>query len=110
MRAGTLRHRVTLQALTETVDPDTGYRDKLWADVAQLSADITPLSGREYIAAAASQSAVSTRITIRYWPGVTAAMRLKQGDVLYNIEAVLPDKGSGREYLTLMCSTGVNDG
>ena len=110
MKAGTLRHRVTLQALTETGGPDTGYRDKSWADVAQLSADITPLSGREYIAAAASQSAVSTRITIRYWPGVTAAMRLKQGDVLYNIEAVLPDAKNGKEHLTLMCSTGVNDG
>ncbi|TKE23299.1 head-tail adaptor protein, partial [Klebsiella pneumoniae] len=29
---------------------------------------------------------------------------------IYNIEGVLPDPRSGREYLTLPCSEGDNDG
>lgn len=110
MRAGKLRHRVRLQAFTTTVDPDTGYRDKAWADVATLWADVAPLSGREFIAAAATQSAVTARITIRHRAGVTNNHRILHGTAIYNIEAVLPDAESGREHLTMMCSTGVNDG
>lgn len=111
MKAGSLRHRVDLQHFATTVNPVTGDRTKAWATVAAaLPAGIEPLSGKEFLAAAASQSQVSSRITIRYRPGVTAAHRLKQGDVIYNIEAVLPDNKTGREHLTLMCSQGVNDG
>jgi len=110
MRAGKLRHRVKLQAFTTTVDPDTGYRDKAWVDVAPLWAEVAPLSGREFIAAAATQSAVTARITIRHRAGVTNNHRIMHGGVIYNIEAVLPDANSGKEHLSLMCSTGVNDG
>lgn len=111
MKAGTLRHRVTLQAFTEVVDPVTGYRTKVWLDVASgIPADVAPLSGREYVAAAATQSSVTARITIRWRPGVTAQQRIVHGDAVYDIESVLPDAKSGREHLTLMCSTGVTDG
>lgn len=110
MRAGKLRHRVKLQAFTTTVDPDTGYRDKAWADVATLWAVVAPLSGREFLAAAATQSKVTARITIRHRAGVTNNHRILHGATVYNIEAVLPDANSGKEHLTLMCSTGVNDG
>ena len=110
MRAGKLRHRIQLQEFTTTVDPDTGYRDKAWADVAALWAEFAPLSGREFIAAAATQSAVTARITIRHRAGVTNNHRILHGGAVYNIEVVLPDAESGKEHLTLMCSTGVNDG
>lgn len=111
MRAGSLRHRVDLQCFANTVHPSTGDRSRVWTTVVEgLPAAIEPLSGREFLAAAASQSQVTSRITIRYRPGVTAAHRLKQGDVIYNIEAVLPDNKTGREHLTLMCSQGANDG
>lgn len=110
MRAGELRHRIKLQAFTTTVDPDTGYRDKAWVDVAELRAKVAPLSGREFLAAAATQSAVTARITIRHRAGVTNNHRILHGETIYNIESVLPDANSGKEHLTLMCSTGVNDG
>lgn len=111
MRAGSLRHRADLQQQGTTVDPATGDRVTAWVNVAAaVPVEIVPLSGREFLAAAASQSQVTSRITMRYRPGVTAAHRLRQGDVVYNIEAVLPDNKSGREWLTLMCSQGVNDG
>jgi hypothetical protein len=37
-------------------------------------------------------------------------MRVNHNGTIYNIHGVLPDKKSGREYLTLACSTGANDG
>ena len=77
---------------------------------ASIPASIEPLSAREFIQAAAVQSAVTARIVIRYLPGVTAAMRVRHGSLLYNIAGVLPDKITGREYLTLPVSEGVSDG
>ena len=83
MRAGSLRHRVDLQQQGTTVDPATGDRVTAWVTVAAaVPVEIVPLSGREFLAAAASQSQVTSRITMRYRPGVTAAHRLRQGDVV----------------------------
>lgn len=53
---------------------------------------------------------ITTRITIRFRPGVTRMNRILFRGGIYNIEGVLPDPKSGREYLTLPCSEGVNDG
>lgn len=110
MRAGLLRHRVTIQQRTETRDPDTGAVSFAWVDVATVWAAVEPLSAREFIAAQAAHSKVSARITIRYRADITAAMRIVHGSTLYNIEGVIPDNRSGREWLTLPVSAGVNDG
>jgi SPP1 family predicted phage head-tail adaptor len=109
MQSGKLRHRMTLQRRAVTRNRDGDVLQK-WVDVAKPWAAVEPVSGREFIAAAASQSKVSTRITIRYRAGVNHDMRILHRDRIYNIEAVLPDKVSGLEYLTLMCSEGVNRG
>lgn len=100
-----LRHRITIESLTIIRDVIGGVQE-VWTPVhASVPADIVPLSGREFIAAQSTQSLVTTRITIRYQPGILPAMRLVHGTDTYNIEAVLPDP-SLRRHLTLMCSTG----
>ncbi len=79
---------------------------------ASLPASIEPVSAREFGASNRIGSEVTTRIVIRWAPGVTADMRVRDlttGD-LYNIQGVLPDPKSNREYLTLPCTTGINDG
>lgn len=110
MQAGKLRHRVELQQSVTGRNPETGGVIDEWQPVATVWASIEPLSAREFIAAGATQASVTTRITIRYREGVTARMRAIYRDKVYNIEGVLPDPRSGREYLTLPCSEGVNDG
>ena len=110
MQAGKLRHRVQLQQKEQTQNPQTGAMVDTWNTVATVWASVEPLSAREFIAAGASQSSVTTRITIRYREGVTAKMRALYRGQIYNITGVLPDPESGREYLTLPCSEGVNDG
>jgi SPP1 family predicted phage head-tail adaptor len=109
--AGKLRHRVDIEQQTYTQNSQTGEMTLTWTTFAQsIPASIEPLSAREFIQAAAVQSDVTTRIVIRYRTGVTAAMRIKHGATLYNIRGVLPDKVTGREYITLPCSEGVSDG
>ncbi|WP_110642458.1 phage head closure protein [Salinicola sp. CPA57] len=110
MQAGKLRHRVELQQKGTGRNPDTGGVIDVWQSVTTVWASIEPLSAREFIAAGATQASVTTRITIRYREGVTAQMRAVSRGKIYNIEGVLPDDKSGREYLTLPCSEGVNDG
>src|SRR5690554_3243133 len=108
--AGRLRHRVMLQRQEETRDPESGAVTVNWVDVDPLWASVEPLSAREFIAAQATQSKVSARITIRYRDDVTAKDRMSYHGKVYNIEGVLPDLDSGLEYLTLPVSQGVNDG
>lgn len=109
--AGNLRHRVSIQRKQITQNPQTGAMTETWVDAwSNVPAAIEPLSAREFIAASAVQSEVTTRITIRYRAGVTASMRILHNDRIYNIQGVLPDPESGRSWLTLPCSEGVNDG
>jgi SPP1 family predicted phage head-tail adaptor len=109
VRIGALKHYVTIQQLTSSLDAN-GNTVEAWTDVASVWADITPLSAREFIAAQGLQSQVVARITIRHRTDVRASMRINHGGVIYNIAGVLADAGSGREYLTLPCSQGTNDG
>lgn len=106
LRAGDLDQRVTIQA------PATGQNDYgepllTWTDVATVWASINDLTGREFIAAGAAQSAVTTKIGIRYLAGVVPAMRVLYGSDVYNISAVL---GQDRVSLLLMCERGANLG
>jgi SPP1 family predicted phage head-tail adaptor len=120
MHAGKLRHRVLIEELvaqTDTADDviqneATGEVDRVWTPIAEVWAAIEPLSAREFLAAQAVQSKVTTRITIRY-RAISPTMRLvhmRRGarDTIYNIEGVLPDKESGLEFITLPCSAGVS--
>lgn len=110
MQAGKLRHRVTLQEPVKVQNPATGAVINTWRDVATIWAEVYPLSAREFIAAQTSQGEITTRITIRYREDVTRKHRILYRGGIYNIEGVLPDPRSGREYLTLPCSEGADDG
>ena len=104
MEAGKLRHRVAIKKLTVTQDSTTGEMTEGWTTFDTVWAAIEPLSVKEFIAAAATQSQVTARITIRYRTGILPSMRIDHGGKLYNILGVLSDKESGMDYLTLPCS------
>ena len=110
MQAGKLRHRIMLQKPVKTQSPTTGAVVNSWADVAKLWADVVDLSSREFVAAQAAQTEITSRITIRYRKDVTSKHRILFGSRIFNIQGVLADDKSGLEYLTLPCSQGVNDG
>jgi SPP1 family predicted phage head-tail adaptor len=111
MRAGRLRHRVTIQQLTigSPQQKPTGEPDAQWADVATVWADVRPLQGRALFLAQQVESRVDTEIEIRYRAGINAAMRVTHDGDVYDILAVIdPDKRHIR--LVLNCATGVNQG
>lgn len=109
MRAGDLRHRITLQKRGETRGPD-GEVIVGWVDFAAgVPASVIPLSGREFVSAGELQGEVQARVTIRWMDGVLDTMRILFDGELYAIKAVLPDP-TARRHITLMVSEGVGDG
>jgi SPP1 family predicted phage head-tail adaptor len=113
LHAGELRHRVDIEQAKSVQNKSTGSVSIIWEKFAEnVPAKIVPLSGREFVQAGAVQSKVVARITLRRLAGMTAKMRVVDRETLtiYNPEAILPDPESGREYITLPVSTGVNNG
>lgn len=104
-----LRHRIAIESKTITRDAFGGVIETWGAFASDVPAEIVPLSGREFVAAQAMQSLVTTRMTIREIPGVLPAMRVSHGSQLYNIRAVLPDPTLAR-HITLMCEIWANNG
>lgn len=118
--AGRLRHRVRIDRRVESRDVYGGVA-LTWAPLTGVAATSTvwaaiePLSVREFITAAAQESQISARITIRARPGLDATLRLVHivngvDGPIYNPAGFLSDKDSGLEYVTAPCSEGTNDG
>jgi len=101
MRAGLLRHQVTIQTRTDIRD-GKGTAVETWSDVTTVWGSIEPLQGKEYYDAHRENADITHRARIRYRPGVTRENRLLYGSRIFDIEAVLNPDERNRE-LTLLC-------
>lgn len=113
MRAGTLRHRVTIQQRSTTTDA-LGQPTTTWSDVATVWADVSPLSGRELLAAQAARAQINGIVTIRYQrqfsdPVAMAARRILYGSRILNITASR-DVDEMHQLIELTYTEGANDG
>lgn len=97
MRAGELRHRLSLQQVTETRNA-IGEAVEAWATIATVPGSLTPISGRERFLAAQTQAEATYRARIRWRAGVTAKMRILFEDRVYQITHV-GDDGRRRELV-----------
>ncbi len=102
MRAGNLRHRITIQQLA-TVSDGTGGTTTTWQTFATVRAAIEPFTGGEYFDSQQTTSKISTRIRLRYLAGVKPAMRVLYGSRVYNIEATINVEEKNQE-LQLLCT------
>ncbi|ECI4531672.1 head-tail adaptor [Salmonella enterica subsp. diarizonae] len=108
MRAGKMRHRITIQAANITRDA-AGEPLHEWYDVATVWADVQSISSREYLSGGVESLKITNRIWTRYLPGITSDNRIiyssknAPGSV-FNIDAVLPDARLTR--LEILCSGG----
>lgn len=87
--ASRLRQRVTIEQ-PEHEDDDCGGVERGWQSVATVWAEIVPLvaGAGEVWAGAQMEPRVTHQITIRYRQGMTAAMRVRFGERLFNIRSV----------------------
>ena len=99
MRAGTLRHRITIEEKTGTSDGMGGFTNT-WSDLHSCAAAIWPLSAREQSDSLKLELNINYRIRIRH-PRInlTADMRIKWHDPIagadkyFNIVSIInPDE------------------
>lgn len=110
MLAQRLRHRITIRRLASVPGDDGESFVETWPILADaVPAQVEPLSGREFIAAAATQAQVDTRITIRRRADLLASDKIEHEGNTYDIRAILPDP-TLRTHMTLMCQSGVSGG
>lgn len=105
LRAGKLRHRVSIERLTETVD-DYGAVDRSsanWASIGTVWAAIEPLRGVERLEASQLKESVDTQITMRPQSfSVNASDRVAFGSRIFDIVSVINPQEIG-EQLILLC-------
>ena len=102
MKAGDLTERIVIERRTGATNDWGEPLPDSWLPIVQTWAAVTPLVGREYLAAQAAMSEVKVKIIMRYRPGITPADRVSHGGQVYGIEAVI-DVHSSRRELHLMC-------
>jgi len=108
--SGELDQRVQLQRRDDTqVRDELGTLPDVWITVATLWAKVEGLRGREFFAAGQMQAATDVRVTIRFRADVRADWRLVHRGQPMGIASVV-DIEARREFLELMCVTGVGDG
>lgn len=103
-----LNKRVTIQRQGAGRDAagqpsPAGWENVFTDDDGKCWAEIKDISGREFVSAGAEQSWVTTRITIRYRPNLSSALRVLHGSDVYDVRAVLGQDG---RTLQLMCTRG----
>lgn len=113
MHSQSLRHRITVQSKTATVDPGTGYPTEGWADrVVDEPADWKAGPGREYLASEATRAAVTGRFTVRSsaatW-AITAGDRVLWDGRTMEVKAPpLPDETARRWLILMVSDSGTN--
>jgi SPP1 family predicted phage head-tail adaptor len=100
VRAGRLRHRLTLQAPVDTSDGAGGFQ-RAWSTTATLWGAIEPGDAAEGVVADALTALRRHTITIRWRTGIAAGQRLAKGARLFEIIAVV-DPDERRRWLELL--------
>lgn len=105
-----LRHRVDI----EDKEPDfTSYGEEVgfvWGTLyADVPAEVLTGPGREFNAADAKQAETTARINLRWFPGLTPAMRVVWEGKKFDILSIETDVTARKEY-RLRCKEGANDG
>ena len=105
IRAGRLRHRLTLQykVETRTASGDVAWT---WTTDSTVWGAIEPFSGKEYLAASQTQNENNVRIVMRYNSEIDATWRIVNDGKAYSILDMFNEDERDR-MTVLTCSQGV---
>jgi len=101
---GLLRARIVLQRESPVAQGGGSYAVN-WVDVANLWAQIEPVSGREVLQEVRLESRVTHRIILRYRSDVNAGMRVVWGARVFSVQAVI-NLGERDRFTQLLAMEG----
>jgi len=108
---GKYRHRVRIDHKVKARDPADGSVITVWAPfMVDVPAEVLTGAGREFRAANAQQAEIVARVNMRWFPGLTAQMRVVWDGNIWGILAPPERDATGRREWRVQCSEGVNDG
>ena len=87
MRAGALKHRVTIESRTQT-QSSTGMATDTWSTFAKVFAEIKTVSGNESINADQVQAEQTHIVKIRFCPNITTSMRVNYESRYFDINVI----------------------
>lgn len=105
MRAGLLRHVITIEQVTETQD-DSGSVVETWATFKKVHSTYEPQSGTESFKEDQQQAFETVKFRIRYLAGITPKMRVSFDGRLFDILSAIDLHGMKKET-HLMCREAV---
>lgn len=101
MKIGKLRHRITLQTLSEVPNADYGI-ERTYTDVKALWALIDPLKGTVYFDTKQIEEGITHRIYIRNYPELTTEHWILHETRRFRIRSVRDIMERDR-YIELLC-------
>lgn len=96
MRAGPLRHRVTIERYTDA-ESSYGRGKRTWTDVGRVWAGMRPTKGLEIIAGGQVRSEIPTEFVLRFRKDLTMKDRFRLGNRYFQIESINDVDGRRRE-------------
>ncbi len=102
MRAGSLRHTITVQRATLTPD-DHGQPTRTWSKLATVPADITDSDGSEVVEGGGVTQQITHVFWLRYLPGLTPSDRFLYDGRTFNIHRVIDVRGR-REKMRVLAT------
>lgn len=97
MKAGDLKHKITIQRPTYSTD-SRGNRRATWAPVSTCMAQITDVSGRDFFAAQAHQAQDIVTFGLRWLDGIDTECQVLHDGRVYHIEQI-NHLGYKRDYM-----------
>lgn len=118
MPAGLLRHVVTLQQRTSSVEATYGQQLLTWTDLAMMRARIEVISGQQLARSQSIYNETTHHVTVRYQSLLADVRRVGSYRLVYAVGGVTRyfDLGGSlnederNRYVVLLCSEGLNDG
>lgn len=109
MLAQRLRHKISIQFKSTSLDAYGENSGGTWATTASVFAAIEPLTAKEITSAGSTLSINTVKIIIRYLPNLTTEYRIIALNKIYDIKSVSNFAEKNR-YMTLMCEQGASSG
>ncbi|MCM3454405.1 phage head closure protein [Heyndrickxia oleronia] len=82
--SGSFRHRITFLKPV-SIEDELGQKEVQWVEYKKAWAMIKTLKGSEYVNAGSERATITSRFVIHYAEGITAEMRIKYNNRIFDI-------------------------
>jgi len=114
MLSNRLRHRISIQEVSESQNSENGAVSEVWINktlsdgtvLNSVPAEVLTGAGKEFVQSGALQGEFNARINLRWFPELTLKMRVIWENTVYQITSIETDITARREYRLKVMAVG----